>query len=428
MDVRAIAEAARAAARELARLSGERKNAALHAMADGLAAAERPILDANGKDVAAVRAAAAGTAGPEREERYTPAFLDRLTLNPRRVAAMADGLRQVADLPDPVGEVTGMWRRPNGLQVGRMRVPLGVIGIIYESRPGVTADTAGLCLKSGNAVILRGGREALGSNAAIARVLREAASAAGVPPGWLGFVDDPDRARVKELLSLHDLIDLIIPRGGADLVRTVRESSQIPVIAHEKGLCHTYVDAPADLAMAEAVAFNAKVERPGVCNAMETLLVHEAVAPQFLPGLVAKLRAAGVEVRGCPATRRLAPEAVPAADADWDTEYLDLILAVRVVASLDEALAHIARHGSGLAEAIVTRDHGHAMRFLREVDAGAVFVNASTRFTDGGEFGMGAEMGISTQKLHARGPMGLPELTCQKFVVFGDGQVRVSTK
>jgi glutamate-5-semialdehyde dehydrogenase len=417
MDVRAIAEAARAAARELARLSGERKNAALRAMADGLAAAERPILDANAKDVTAAQA-----------EGHPPAFLDRLTLNPRRLAAMADGLRQVADLPDPVGEVTGMWRRPNGLQVGRMRVPLGVIGIIYESRPGVTADTAGLCLKSGNAVILRGGREALGSNAAIARALREAAAGAGVPPGWLGFLDDPDRARVKELLSLHDLIDLIIPRGGADLVRTVRETSQIPVIAHEKGLCHTYVDAAADLAMAEAVAFNAKVERPGVCNAMETLLVHEAVAPRFLPGLVARLRAAGVEVRGCPATRRLAPEAGAATEADWDTEYLDLILSVRVVASLDEALAHIARHGSGLAEAIVTRDHVHAMRFLREVDAGAVFVNASTRFTDGGEFGMGAEMGISTQKLHARGPMGLQELTCQKFIVFGDGQVRASTK
>jgi len=415
MDVRAMAEGARAAARELAKLHGAQKNAALRAMADGLLAAQGAILDANAQDVAAARS-----------EGHPPAFLDRLTLNARRVPAMADGLRQVADLPDPVGEVTGMWRRPNGLQVGRMRVPLGVIGIIYESRPGVTADTAGLCLKSGNAVILRGGREALGSNAVIARILREAAAAAGVAAGWLGFVDDPDRARVKELLSLHDRIDLIIPRGGAELVRMVRETSQIPVIAHEKGLCHTYVDAAADLGMAEAIAFNAKVERPGVCNAMETLLVHEAVAPRFLPGMLAKLRAAGVEVRGCPATRRLVPGVAPAAEADWDTEYLDLILSVRVVASLDEALAHIARHGSGLAEAIVTRDHGCAMRFLREVDAGAVFVNASTRFTDGGEFGMGAEMGISTQKLHARGPMGLQELTCQKFIVFGEGHVRAS--
>ena len=415
MDVRAMAEAAKAAARELARLPGERKNAALHAMADGLLAAQGTILEANAKDVEAARA-----------EGHPPAFLDRLTLDAKRVAGMAAGLRQIADLPDPVGEVTGMWRRPNGLLVGRMRVPLGVIGIIYESRPGVTADTAGLCLKSGNAVILRGGREALGSNAAIARVLREAAAAAGVSGGWIGLVDDPDRARVKELLSLHHLIDLIIPRGGPELVQMVRETSQIPVIAHDKGLCHTYVDAAADLAMAEAIAFNAKVERPGVCNAMETLLVHADVAPRLLPKLADRLRAAGVEVRGCPATRRLVPEVVPATEADWDTEYLDLILSVRVVASLDEALAHIARHGSGLAEAIVTQDHGRAMRFLREVDAGAVYVNASTRFTDGGEFGMGAEMGISTQKLHARGPMGLGELTCQKFIVFGEGQVRDS--
>ena len=416
MDVRAIAGPARAAARELAKLPGERKNAALRAMADGLVAAERTILEANAKDLETARA-----------ERHPSAFLDRLTLNPKRVSGMADGLRQIADLPDPVGEITGMWRRPNGLTVGRMRVPLGVIGIIYESRPGVTADTAGLCLKSGNAVILRGGREALRSNAAIARVLREAAEAAGVPGGWLGFVDEADRARVKELLSLHDLIDLIIPRGGADLVRTVRETSQIPVIAHDKGLCHTFVDASANLAMAETIVFNAKVERPGVCNAMETLLVHEGVAPRFLPEMVARLRTAGVEVRGCPATRRLVPDAVPATEADWDTEYLDLTLSVRVVASFDEAVAHIARHGSGLAEAIVTQNHACAMRFLREVDAGAVFVNASTRFTDGGEFGMGAEMGISTQKLHARGPMGLAELTCQKFVVFGDGHVRAST-
>ncbi len=413
MDVRATAEAAQAAGRELARLPGERKSAALRAMAEGLLAAQASLLEANAKDLEAARA-----------EEHPSAFLDRLALNPKRVAGMAAGLAQIADLPDPVGEVTGMWRRPNGLLVGRMRVPLGVIGIIYESRPGVTADAAGLCLKSGNAVILRGGREALGSNAAIARVLQEAAASAGAPGAWLGFLDDPDRARVKELLSLHGLIDLVIPRGGPDLVQMVRETSQIPVIAHDKGLCHTYVDSAADLAMAETIAFNAKVERPGVCNAMETLLVHAEVAPRFLPALAARLRAAGVELRGCPATRRLLPEAAPASEADWDTEYLDLILSIRVVASMDEALAHIARHGSGLAEAIVTQDHGRAMRFLREVDAGAVFVNASTRFTDGGEFGMGAEMGVSTQKLHARGPMGLAELTCQKFIVFGDGQVR----
>ncbi len=341
---------------------------------------------------------------------------------------MARGVRQIADLPDPVGAVTGMWRRPNGLQVGRMRVPLGVIGIIYESRPNVTADAAALCLKSGNAVLLRGGSEALRTNRAIADVLAAAVASAGLPPAALAVVPSADRAVVKEMLSLHGLIDLIIPRGGEGLIRAVREGSQIPVIAHDKGLCHTYVDASADLVMAGEIAYNAKVERPGVCNAMETLLVHADVAPAFLPSLAARLRAAGVEVRGCPRTRSLVPAAMPATEEDWDTEYLALTLSIRVVDSFDEAVAHIARHGSGLAEAIVTADHGRAMRFLREVDAGAVFVNASTRFTDGYEFGMGAEMGISTQKLHARGPMGLPELTCEKFIVLGDGQVRDSRK
>jgi glutamate-5-semialdehyde dehydrogenase len=307
-----------------------------------------------------------------------------------------------------------------------MRVPLGVIGIIYESRPNVTADAAGLCLKSGNAVILRGGREALRSNQAIAAVLAASVASVGLPEASLAAVPTPDRAVVKEMLGLHGLIDLIIPRGGEELIRAVREGSHIPVIAHDKGLCHTYVDAGADLAMAAEIAYNAKVERPGVCNAMETLLVHAEVAAAFLPGFVARLRQAGVQVRGCPKTQALVPGIRPASEEDWDTEYLDLILSIRVVDSFEEALAHIARHGSGLAEAIVTADHGRAMRFLREVDAGAVFVNASTRFTDGYEFGMGAEMGISTQKLHARGPMGLTELTCQKFVVLGEGQVRDS--
>jgi glutamate-5-semialdehyde dehydrogenase len=341
---------------------------------------------------------------------------------------MARGVRQIADLPDPVGAVTGMWRRPNGLQVGRMRVPLGVIGIIYESRPNVTADAAALCLKSGNAVLLRGGSEALRTNRAVADILASAVASAGLPSAALAVVPSADRAVVKEMLSLHGLIDLIIPRGGEGLIRAVREGSQIPVIAHDKGLCHTYVDASADLVMAGEIAYNAKVERPGVCNAMETLLVHADVAPAFLPALAARLRAAGVEVRGCPRTRSLVPAAAPATEEDWDTEYLALTLSIRVVGSFEEAVAHIARHGSGLAEAIVTADHGRAMRFLREVDAGAVFVNASTRFTDGYEFGMGAEMGISTQKLHARGPMGLPELTCEKFIVLGDGQVRDSRK
>ena len=416
-DIRRMAEEARRAARELARASGAEKDRALLAMAAGLTHSRARILAANAGDVAAARAAG-----------QTAAFVDRLTLTESRIDAMARGVRQVADLPDPVGAITGMWRRPNGLEVGRMRVPLGVIGIIYESRPNVTADAAALCLKSGNAVLLRGGSEALATNRAIALVLSAAVEAEGLPPASLAVVPSAERALVKEMLSLHGLIDLIIPRGGEGLIRAVREGSQIPVIAHDKGLCHTYVDESADLGMAAEIAYNAKVDRPGVCNAMETLLVHVRVAAAFLPPLVARLTAAGVEVRGCPSTRALAPAVLSATEADWDTEYLALTLSIRVVASFEEAVAHIARHGSGLAEAIVTSDHGRAMRFLREVDAGAVFVNASTRFTDGYEFGMGAEMGISTQKLHARGPMGLTELTCEKFIVLGSGQVRDSRK
>ncbi|OGB94289.1 MAG: glutamate-5-semialdehyde dehydrogenase [candidate division NC10 bacterium RIFCSPLOWO2_02_FULL_66_22] len=414
-DIRAMAQAARAASQVLARATGETKNAALRAMAAGLLDSRERILAANAEDVAVARA-----------ETHPSAFVDRLTLTAPRLDAMARGLRQIADLPDPVGEITGMWRRPNDLQVGRMRVPLGVIGIIYESRPNVTADAAGLCLKSSNAVILRGGREALRTNAAIGGILAAAVGSVGLPETSLAVVPTPDRAVVKEMLLLSGLIDLIIPRGGEELIRMVREGSHIPVIAHDKGLCHTYVDAGADLGMAADIAYNAKVERPEVCNAMETLLVHAAVAEVFLPGLVARLRQAGVEVRGCPRTRAMAPGVQPATEADWDTEYLDLVLSIRVVDSFEEAVAHIAQHGSGLAEAIVTADHSRAMRFLREVDAGAVFVNASTRFTDGYEFGMGAEMGISTQKLHARGPMGLAELTCQKFIVLGAGQIRDS--
>jgi glutamate-5-semialdehyde dehydrogenase len=414
-DIRTMARAARAASHALALATGERKNAALHAMARGLLDSRERILAANAEDVAAAES-----------EARPGAFVDRLTLTVLRLEGMARGLRQIAELPDPVGEITGMWRRPNGLTVGRMRVPLGVIGIIYESRPNVTADAAGLCLKSGNAVILRGGREALRTNAALGGILSSAVASVGLPEACLAVVPTPDRAVVKEMLDLSGLIDLIIPRGGEELIRAVREGSRIPVIAHDKGLCHTYVDAGADPAMAAEIAWNAKVERPGVCNAMETLLVHAGVAAAFLPAFVARLRQAGVEVRGCPKTQALVPGVRPATEEDWDREYLALILSIRVVESFEEALAHIARHGSGLAEAIVTTDHARAMRFLREVDAGAVFVNASTRFTDGYEFGMGAEMGISTQKLHARGPMGLTELTCQKFIVLGEGQVRDS--
>ncbi len=410
-----VARAAKEAAAALATLPTGVKNGALLGMASALRREEGTLLTVNASEVAQARAAG-----------RPAAFLDRLTLTPGRIRAMAEGLEAVAALPDPVGEITGMWRRPSSLLVGRMRVPLGVIGVIYEARPNVTADVAGLCLKTGNAVILRGGSEALRTNGTLAALLGEAAAAAGVPKGALGFIASPDRAAVAEMARLDRYIDCLIPRGGEDLIRAVKAQATVPVIAHEKGLCHTYVDAAADLAMAAEVAFNAKVERPGVCNAMETLLVHEAVAPAFLPPFVARLKAAGVEVRGCPRTAALAPGVVPASEADWDTEYLDLILAVRVVASYAEAVAHIRRHGSGLAEAIVTADHATAMRFLREVDAGAVFVNASTRFTDGGEFGLGAEMGISTQKLHAWGPVGLQELTCTKFVVLGDGQVRRS--
>jgi glutamate-5-semialdehyde dehydrogenase len=414
-DIRAMAEAARSAARVLATAGGEQKQRALCAMADGLIAARAPLLLANAEDVAAARATG-----------HPAAFIDRLTLTDQRIQAMARGVRQVADLPDPVGEIPRMWRRPNGLMVGRMRVPLGVIGIIYESRPNVTADAAALCLKSGNAVLLRGGSEALGTNRAIARILSDAVASAGLPPAALAVVPSADRALVKEMLTLHGLIDLIIPRGGEGLIRAVRDGSQIPVIAHDKGLCHTYVDRAADLAMAEAIAVNAKAERPGVCNAMETLLVHAEIAPAFLPRCAARFTDLGVALRGCPLARAIVPTMQAAEDADWDTEYLALVLSVRVVPSFEDAVTHIARHGSGLAEAIVTADHGTAMRFLREVDAGAVFVNASTRFTDGYEFGMGAEMGISTQKLHARGPMGLIELTCEKFIVLGEGQTRDS--
>jgi glutamate-5-semialdehyde dehydrogenase len=414
-DIRSMAGAARAASRVLAGTTGARKNTALRAMADGLLESRQGILLANAEDVAAAKT-----------ESLPAAFMDRLTLTVPRLEVMARGLRQIADLPDPVGEIIGMWRRPNGLTVGRMRVPLGVIGIIYESRPNVTTDAAGLCLKSGNAVILRGGREALHTNQAIAVVLAACVASVGLPQASLGVVPTPDRSVVKEMLGLQGLIDLIIPRGGEELIRAVREGSRIPVIAHDKGLCHTYVDAGADLNMAAEIAFNAKVERPGVCNAMETLLIHAEVAAAFLPGFAKRLRDAGVEIRGCPKTQAHISGIRPATEEDWDTEYLDLVLSIRVVDSFEEALAHIARHGSGLAEAIVTADHGRAMRFLREVDAGAVFVNASTRFTDGYEFGMGAEMGISTQKLHARGPMGLIELTCGKFIVLGEGQVRNS--
>jgi glutamate-5-semialdehyde dehydrogenase len=351
-------------------------------------------------------------------------MVDRLLLNDQRIQVMSKGLREVAALPDPVGEVMRMWKRPNNLQIGKVRVPIGVIGIIYESRPNVTADAASLCLKAGNAVVLRGGSEAIHSNAAIARILSESAKEAGVPVEAIQFIEFPDREAVMHLLKMDRYLDLIIPRGGEGLIRTVSENSTIPVIKHDKGVCHTYVDRYADLRMAESITMNAKCQRPGVCNAMETLLVHEAIAGAFLTRMGKRLLEAGVEIRGCPRTRELITESIDVSEEDWTTEYNDLILSVRVVDSLPQAIEHITQYGSQHSEAIVTQDYARARRFLTEVDASAVYVNASTRFTDGYEFGLGAEIGISTNRLHARGPMGLEDLTSYKFIIFGDGQIR----
>jgi glutamate-5-semialdehyde dehydrogenase len=407
------ARAAKEAARALALASTRAKNDALQQMARGLEEKTALVLDANRADLARARSAG-----------LTSAFMDRLTLSESRLEEMAAGLRQVAALPDPIGETVEAWRRPNGVEISRVRVPLGVVGFIYESRPNVTADAAGLCLKSGNAVLLRGGSEALESNTAIAQVLGKAVEKAGLPSDSVQVVDTADRAAVMTMLTLDRFIDLIIPRGGEEFVRIVTERATVPVLKHDKGLCHVYVDASADLDMAAAITVNAKAQRVSVCNAVETLLVDAAVAAAFLPRVAARLREAGVELRGDERTRALVPHAKPATEADWDTEYLDYIIAIRVVDGMDAAVDHIRRHGSGLAEAIVTSDLRNARRFTREVDAAAVLVNASTRLVDGSQFGMGAEMGISTSRLHARGPVGVRELTTTKFIVMGDGQVR----
>src|SRR5256886_2123691 len=411
--VEAKARAARVAAGALAMTPTKTKNDALTQMARGLEEKTAALLEANRADLDRARA-----------QGVTRAFLDRLTLTDSRIDEMAAVLRQIAALPDPVGTVVESWHRPNGLEISRVRVPLGVIAFIYESRPNVTADAAGLCVKSGNAVLLRGGSEAIESNTLIAAVLARALEKAGGPAEAIQFVETTDREAVAAMLELDGLLDLVIPRGGEDFVRWVAERSRVPVLKHDKGVVHVFVDATADPVMAAQIAVNAKAQRPGVCNALETLLVHRAIASTFLPLAGRLLADAGVELRGCPATRVLVPAARPATDADWDAEYLDLILAVRVVDDLDAALEHIRRHGTGLAEAIVTGDLGHARRFTREVDAAAVLVNASTRLVDGGQFGMGAEMGISTSRVHARGPVGARELTTTKFVVVGDGQVR----
>jgi len=417
MDLRNIVEskarAAREAATTLALCSTRVKNDALVQMARGLEEKTAAILDANRGDLERARG-----------KGMTRAFLDRLTLTETRIEEMAQGLRQVAALPDPVGTVVETWRRPNGIDIARVRVPLGVIAFIYEARPNVTADAAALCVKSGNAVVLRGGSEAIESNTMIAAVMGKALEKVGAPGDAIQFIDTTDREAVTIMLGLDSLIDMVIPRGGEEFVHFVARTARMPVLKHDKGLVHVFVDADADVAMATAITVNAKAQRPSVCNALETLLVHTAIADRFLPAVAARLTEAGVEIRGCPKTLAYVPAARPATAADWDTEYLDLVLAVRVVDDLDAAITHIRRHGTGLAEAIVTSNLGHARRFTREVDAAAVLVNASTRLVDGNQFGMGAEMGISTSRVHARGPVGVQELTTTKFVVYGDGQVR----
>ncbi len=408
-----VARNAREASRRLGSLSANVKNELLRRMAQGLLDAQEQLTGENETDLMAARAAGLSTA-----------MLDRLTLDSGRIRGMADGLREVAELPDPVGEVTGMRRRPNGLLVGRMRVPLGVIGIIYESRPNVTADAAGLCLKSGNAVILRGGKESLHSNLAIGGILQNQLERMGLPAACLQVIKTTDRDAMLELLKREDEIDLIIPRGGEGLIRFVSEHSRIPVIKHYKGVCHTFVDASADFAQAEKICVNAKVQRPGVCNAMETLLVHQDIAETFIPRIASVMRSHGVELRGCPVTKEFAPDIQAASEEDWYAEYLDLTLAVRVVENLEEAIDHIRTYGSLHTEVIVTRDYENSQRFLNEVNSSVVMVNASSRFSDGHQLGLGAEIGISTTKLHSFGPMGLEDLTTRKFIIYGDGQVR----
>lgn len=352
------------------------------------------------------------------------ALIDRLTLTEKRILEMVKGLEEVVALPDPVGEITKMWLRPNGMQVGRMRVPIGVIGVVYEARPNVTVDVTGLCLKAGNSVVLRGGSEAINSNISLVKILKSALKDEGMHEGVVTYIDVPHREAVLEMIKLEGIIDLIIPRGGEGLIRTVTENSRIPVLKHYKGVCHVFVDREADLKMAEEICFNAKVQRPATCNAMETMLVDEVIAEKFIPKMFKRFEEAGVEIRGCEKTKTLYPTVRDVKEEDFYREYLDLILNVKIVKDMDEAMQHIAKYGSGHSDAIVTENYNKAMRFIREVDSSAVFVNASTRLNDGYQFGLGAEIGISTDKIHARGPMGLEELTCTKFIVLGTGQLR----
>ena len=408
-----MAKAARTASTEIAGCHSNKKNKVLLNIADKIEAQAFHIKKENQKDLAMAK-----------EMDLSHAMIDRLTVTDATIKSMALGLREIAQLDDPVGSTSKAWLRPNGLEVSRMRIPLGVIGIIYESRPNVTIDAAGLCLKAGNAVVLRGGSEALNSNQALAGIIGQALSESGLPAKAVQVVPIRDREAVKVLLNQEEFIDLIIPRGGEGLIRFVVENSTIPVLKHYKGVCHVFIDDGADLEMAQKICFNAKVQRPGVCNSMETMLVHQSISLEFLPQMAERFIKAGVEIRGCPETCKILPDAHKARESDWPEEYLELILAVKVVKDMDQAISHITRYSSSHTEAIVTSDYNRARRFVREVDSSVVLVNASTRFNDGGELGLGAEIGISTSKLHAFGPMGVEELTTTKFVVFGEGQVR----
>jgi len=412
-SIKQIAQKAQMASRQLSRISTGIKNDVLLKMAEALLEKSDFLIKENVKDLTRAR-----------ETGLSAAMMDRLTIKEATIGAMAQGLREVAALPDPVGKVTSMWRRPNGLMVGRMRIPLGVIGIIYESRPNVTVDASALCLKAGNAVILRGGSEAINSNLAIASILQQVLSESPLPAEAVQVIPFTDRAGVSALLQMDEYIDLIIPRGGEELIRAVVAQSKIPVIKHYKGVCHIFVDKDADLDMAMNITFNAKIQRPGVCNALETLLVHKDIAAEFLPRAAEKLQKAGVTIRGCEQTRKILKNIEAATEDDWYAEYLDLILAVKIVDDIGAAIAHIEKYGSLHTESIITRDYANAQRFLNEVNSSTVAVNASTRFSDGFELGLGAEIGISTTKLHAFGPMGLEELTTTKFIIYGNGQVR----
>lgn len=412
-EIKEITQAARKSAGILAAIPSDIKNRALAAMAEQILTHKEYLFEENRKDCDRAR-----------ENGISQAMLDRLTLTDSVINTMAQGIQDVIALPDPVGTVTSMWKRPNGLLVGRQRIPLGVIGIIYESRPNVTADAAALCLKSGNAVILRGGSEAINSNLAIASLLRAAIGENGLPETVVQVIPTTDREAVTALLSMEDDVDLIIPRGGEDLIRMVVETSRIPVIKHYKGVCHIFVDDSADIDMAVDICLNAKTQKPSVCNAMETLLIHHDIAGTFLPFIAEAMTDRGVTLRGCDRSRKILPSLDAADETDWETEYLDLILAVRIVDGIDEAMDHITKYGSLHTESIVTTDYANAQRFLREVNSSTVLVNASTRFSDGFELGLGAEIGISTTKLHAFGPMGLEELTTTKFIIYGNGQIR----